>query len=78
MRNSLDDRKHDRALALWSAGRNTWDIARELGEPESSVANMLPRLIERRKAEKLPIARNALRTVERRVGVEPYAEAPAA
>ena len=33
-----------RILSLWHAGNDTYEIARQLGLRESSVANMLPRL----------------------------------
>ena len=32
-------------LALWCAGRNTFDIARATGVPECEVANRLPRIL---------------------------------
>ena len=32
-------------LALWCAGRDTHDIARATGVPESEVANRLPRIL---------------------------------
>ncbi|MDB5594892.1 MAG: hypothetical protein JWM36_1853 [Hyphomicrobiales bacterium] len=49
----MNDEQTNRALALWSAGRNTADIARMLGVPESLVANNLPQIIDRRR-ERLP------------------------
>ena len=36
-------------LALWCAGRDTHDIARLTGVPESEVANRLPRIVESRR-----------------------------
>ena len=45
---SFDAAVHgDEALALWCSGRDTRDIASALGVPECSVANALPRLLER-------------------------------
>ena len=38
-------------LALWCAGRDTFDIARSTGVPESEVANRLPRILERRRQD---------------------------
>lgn len=45
------NRSDEEVLALWCAGRNTADIARLLGWPECDVANRLPRILERRRAD---------------------------
>jgi len=37
---------HD-ILALWSAGKDTLDIARALGVPEADIYNRLPKVLER-------------------------------
>lgn len=36
-------------LPLWCAGRNTSEIARELGLPEAEIANRIPRILEERR-----------------------------
>lgn len=36
-------------LALWCAGRDTFDIARSVGVPESEVANRLPHILATRR-----------------------------
>lgn len=41
--------KAELALAAWSAGNDTVDIARMLGLPESLVANELPKFLQRRR-----------------------------
>lgn len=48
-----DQAKFDQvALALWCAGRDTYDIAIALGVPESQVANQLPRLLDQLREER--------------------------
>lgn len=42
--------RDDEILSLWSAGRDTYAIALQLGVPESEVANRLPRILENRRA----------------------------
>lgn len=44
--------KAELALAAWSAGRDTLDIARMLGVPESLIANELPKFLARRRLAK--------------------------
>jgi DNA-directed RNA polymerase specialized sigma24 family protein len=39
-------------LVLWKAGRNTQEIARAVGLPESEVANRLPSILERSRQDK--------------------------
>lgn len=42
-------------LALWSAGRDTLDIARALGVPEADVVNRLPKVLAaRRERQRVP------------------------
>ena len=48
----LSSGKARKALAYWSAGRNTHEIARLLGEPEARVANEIPKLLERKRLAK--------------------------
>lgn len=45
----LPEVSDDALLALWSAGRDTYDIALAVGLPEAVVANRLPHIRERRR-----------------------------
>jgi len=60
-------------LAAWCAGHDTADIARMLGLSESEVATLVPRLLQRRRADRgmvmFPEAHRALVAAEKRVGV---------
>jgi len=42
----------DKILVLWTRGQDTLDIARAIGQPEASIANRLPALLERRRRDR--------------------------
>ncbi len=56
-------------LALWTAGRNTAEIAAQVGVPESKVANALPGILEARRRARLEAARKTMGRAEQRLGV---------